>query len=153
MQVMKIQFGINKSAGELEFRRYHTSEEVNGKMYVVISKVTSDNHVNFHLYAVDMNGPQQLTDSTLTMEKFDVSMKLLESDLQKANPSVRLMLSTEESVAITNLPGVENSKVPSEVADAISRLSDMGVNVEALISNLIEKNLQRGPSSRIRKHM
>lgn len=150
---MKIQFAINKSAGELEFRRYHTSAEVNGKMYVVISKVTANNHVNFHLYAVDVNGPQQLTDSTLTIEKFDTAMMLLEKDLQKVNSSVRLVLSTEETVAITNLPGVENSKVPSEVAAAISKLSDMGVNVETLIANLIEKNLTRNPSSRAQKHL
>ena len=146
MKVIKITFEINASQGEFEFRQYNTTEPVDGLMYVLVSKITKGNQVNFHLYSADANGPTLLTDTTVSMDKFEQAVMALEEDLQKKNPNVLLAENGNNFIAMgrdgIGAEKVHMGQVPPEVAAILRKLADatpadglkmiQGIDLEAI---------------------
>lgn len=104
--IVRLSFEINRDNGELPFRRYFSSLPVAGAAYVIISKLTKENLVDFEVYCMEETGPDRVSQTVTTMEKFFETVQFIEKRLQQDNPSVKLIEMTDESVALeTDLKG------------------------------------------------
>lgn len=112
MKVQKINFEIDMSKGELPFRTYASTKPVNGKLFVIVSKLNADNNVFFQMYLLDSNtGDANVIRETLvTQDKFTNIVQAIEDDLRAADPTVEFKVQNGESIAIASDGEVLNDK-------------------------------------------
>lgn len=130
-KVIKIEFEIDQTQGEMPFRNYISSAPVGGFIFTVLSKITGDNNVFFKLYTLNTkNGDVDLTmEKTLAMDKFQQAMTILEGDLKKKDPNVKLQVQplTEGGFAIS-----DKGPIPEHIAK--------GLLAEEMIGDLIDSS-------------
>lgn len=90
MKVARIEFGIDEGKGEISYRNYHSSQEVAGAMYIIVTKLLANDDVFFKLYQCDDNGANVLMQKAVPFAQFPMVLKALEADLQKKNPNVKM---------------------------------------------------------------
>jgi len=112
MKVQKINFEVDMSKGELPFRTYASTKPVNGKLFVIVSKLNADNNVFFQMYLLDSKtGDANVIRETLvTQDKFTDIVQAVEDDLRTADSTVEFKVQNGESIAIASDGEVLNDK-------------------------------------------
>lgn len=126
-RIVEIEFEVEVDKGEIPYRSYTTTEPVLNNMFVMVSKLLADDSVFYKVYACDVKTGEAhcRVERTVTQEKFRESVTVLEQDLQKANPTVKLVAQTRDVVAVGPNGPISPDKLPDEAVQKIKELEEL----------------------------
>lgn len=145
-KIIKFAFQVDQGVGEIPFRMFHSSKQVNEKVFAVVSKLTKDNLVEYQILGVDGRGPKVLRQTKSVMDDFYKDLRKLETTLQTIDPSVKMLENHGDGMALTNHELADGVKMNKAVAQDILNELEKKPTMEEFFN-------QPPTSNRLRKYM
>jgi hypothetical protein len=146
MKIGTIQFVIDVTKGEIPFRQYVTSKPVLNHMFILASKFTKENKINYHLYKVGSSGADLVKDEIVSFDEFNTFVDVFRKKVKQQNPDADLIEpSMEEGVLAISNHGVVSAKEANEIINLFTGSSSKADLLLHKIRQTMEKGEQPTP--------